>query len=107
MMNELQYLLNKTNKAIDTLARNGQKLAQAEMEYRMALAREILAQRDKGTPVTIINDICRGDSKIASLRFNRDVAQTVYDANLEAIQSWKLQARLMDAQIAREWGRRE
>ena len=106
LVTDLSYLLRKIDKAIDTLAKNGQQAAKAEMEYRIALAQEILILRDKGQPVTIIGDLARGNSKIASLKFNRDTSQAVYEANLEAIQSWKLQARLMDSQIAREWGRK-
>lgn len=105
LINDLQYKLQKINKAVDTLAKNGQRKAQAEMNYRMELAKKILSEREKGTPVTIIGDISRGEPKIAALKFERDTADAVYEANLEAINAWKLEARMMESQIQREWGR--
>ena len=71
LVSELQHKLKLINKAIDTLAKNGQRMAEAEMNYRIELAKEILIQRDNGVPVTIISDICRGNPKIAKLKFER------------------------------------
>ncbi len=107
LISELQGIISKLDKAINMLAQNGRKMAQAEMDYRIALQQEILAQREKGTPVTIISDICRGNREIAKLKFERDVAEVVYNANMEAINTWKLQIRVMENQIGREWGRKE
>ena len=108
-MNDLVTVLrNKTatlNKAIDVLAVNGRERAKAEMEYRIALRQEILREREKGTPVTIISDVCRGEPVIADLKFKRDVAESVHQANLEAINVWKLEIRVLESQLAREWGR--
>ena len=44
-----------------------------------------------------------GIPKVAEARFQRDIAEAIYKANQEAINSLKLQLRLMDAQISREW----
>lgn len=90
--------------AITELKKRGQKYAEAEKAYRIALARRILDEREKGTPVTIISDICRGSTQIAGLRFERDCAEVVYKSAMEAINSMKLQIRLMDSQLGREWG---
>ena len=90
--------------AITELKKRGQKYAEAEKVYRLALARCILDEREKGTPVTIISDICRGSTQIAGLRFERDCAEVVYKSAMEAINSMKLQIRLMDSQLDREWG---
>lgn len=67
------------------------------------MARKILEERDKGTPVTIISDICRGNPEIAKMRFERDCAEVVYKSALEAINAMKLQIRVLDAQVGREW----
>lgn len=90
--------------AITELKKRGQKYAESEKAYRIALARRILDEREKGTPVTIISDICRGSAQIAGLRFERDCAEVVYKSAMEAINSMKLQIRLMDSQLDREWG---
>lgn len=90
--------------AIWELGKRGRVYAQAEHDYRVALSKKVLMEREKGTPVTVISDICRGDREIAKLRFERDVAETVYEAAKEAINGYKLQIRILDAQIEREWG---
>ena len=67
------------------------------------MAKQVLIERDKGQPVTIISDICRGNAEIARLRFARDVAEVDYKAVQEAINSYKLQIKILEAQRAREW----
>ena len=47
---------------------------------------------------------CYGVPDVAELRFRRDVAETVYQANKEAINAIKLELRLIENQIQREWG---
>lgn len=89
--------------AISELKRRGQKYAEAERDYRVALAKQMLTERDNGMPVTIISDICKGKSEIAQLRFSRDCAEVLYKSAMEAINSMKLQIRLMDSQLDREW----
>lgn len=89
--------------AITQLGKRGRTYAQAEMDYKIALAKKILEEREKGTPVTIISDICRGSPEIAKLRFERDCAEVVYKSAMEAINSYKLQIRMMDSQLSREW----
>jgi len=101
---EMQGRVHTLDTALKALGQRGRVYAQAEHDYRIALREEILKERDKGTPVTIINDVCRGEKKIAALRFNRDVAETVYEAAKEACNVYKLEIRTLDEQISREWG---
>lgn len=107
-MNDLVTEIGNKSRMLDVaiaeLKKRGQKYAESEKAYRIALARRILEEREKGTPVTIISDICRGSTQIAGLRFERDCAEVVYKSAMEAINSMKLQIRLMDSQLDREWG---
>ena len=89
--------------ALRQIGKRGEEFAKSEKNYREALAKKILLERDKGTPVTIISDICRGSSEIAKLRFQRDTAEVLYKAALEACNIYKLQIRLLDGQLEREW----
>lgn len=63
--------------------------------------------RDQGVAVGIIDKTCYGIPSVADARFKRDVAETVWKANLESIQSIKLQMRIIEAQIQREWSQDE
>lgn len=90
--------------AVKQLGVRGKAYAQAEKDYRVAMSRKVMVEREKGTPVTIISDVCRGTPEIAELRFNRDCAEVVYKSALEAINAIKLQIKILDAQVSREWG---
>lgn len=104
---DLNELIKKLDGGITSLEKNGRILAQADRDYRVALRKEILLLREFKTPVSVISDLCRGKEDIAELRFKRDVAETIYNTNLEAINAWKLQIRILENQIGREWGRRD
>lgn len=103
MVNDLALKTSMLDTAIRKLGTRGSAYAEAERDYRCALAKQILSEREKGTPVTIIGDICKGKKEISELRFKRDCAEVMYKSALEAINSYKLQIRIMDAQIEREW----
>ena len=51
----------------------------------------------------MIRDYVNGDEKISELRYRRDVAKTLYDNAVEAINVYKLDCRLIENQIARDW----
>ena len=89
--------------AVEKLKRRGKAFAKAESIYRAELAKAILEERANGTPVTIISDICRGKPEIARLRLDRDCKEVLYKSAAEAINNYKLQIRILDAQIEREW----
>ena len=102
-----QELITKTRQleaSIRQLRQNGTAYAQAEMEYKMLLRQECLKLRDEGMAIGMIDKTCYGIPVVAEARFKRDVAETVYKANQEAINSIKLQLRLIESQISREWG---
>ena len=103
LLNEISAQSRKLDIALSEAGKRGRSWAEAERKYRVALKQKILVERDKGTPVTIISDICRGSEEIASLRFDRDVAEIIYKAALEAINVYKLQLRLLENQADREW----
>lgn len=100
---ELQSKVALLDESLKQIRRGGRNYAIAEQRYRTALSKKILEQRADGVPVTVINDICRGSAEVAQLRFERDCADTVYKAALEAINVYKLQIRLLEGQIDREY----
>ena len=103
LLNELQTKITLLDRALGEFGNRGRTHAQAEQDYRVALSKKILAERDKGTPVTIISDICRGDREMARLKFERDVAEVTYKAAAEAIQVYKIQIRVLENTIEREY----
>ena len=102
---ELQEIMGELEERIDALRRAGCQYAANESDYRKALRVRVLEERAAGTPVSIISDVCRGDQHIADLKRARDCSEALYRAEQEAINVKKLHARVIDAQIGREWSR--
>lgn len=101
---ELQSKTRQLDMSIRQLRKSGTDYAQAERDYKILLRSECLRLRDDGMAVGMIDKTCYGIPAVAELRFKRDVAEAVYKANMEAINSIKLQMRLIEAQLSREWG---
>lgn len=104
---ELQQKTNQLDYSVKQLRENGTNYAQAEKDYKILLRQECLKLRDEGMAVGMIDKTCYGIPSVAEARFRRDVAEAVYKANQEAINTLKLQIRIIDSQISREWGRSE
>ena len=101
---EEQAKKKQLDASIRQLRRNGTEYAEAERAYKILLRTECLKMRDEGMAIGMIQLVCYGIPSVAEARFRRDVAKTVYEANQEAINSLKLQLRLIEAQLQREWG---
>lgn len=101
---ELQQKTHELDVSIKALRKTGTEYAQAERAYKIKLREECLKLRDQGMAVGMIDKTCYGIPSVAELRFKRDIAEVEYKANLEATNSYKLQMRLIEAQISREWG---
>ena len=104
LYNELQSKTRQLDVAIKQLRTTGTEYAQAERSYKVLLREECLKLRDSGMAVGMIDKTCYGIPSVAEARFKRDIAEVVYKANQEAINSIKLQMRLIEAQLSREWG---
>ena len=104
MWDEIQERTKKLDQAIEHLAENGRDLAEKEKEYKIALNQKALQLRAEDMPVTLINQVIYGYEDIALLRLARDTAQVKYNANLEYINTIKLQIRILENQLAREYG---
>lgn len=104
LYNELQQKIKDLEVSIRQLRTSGTKYAEAERDYKVLLRQEVLKLRDEGTAIGVIDKICYGIPSVADARFKRDVSEAIYKANLEAINSIKLQMRLLENQIQREYG---
>ena len=104
LYNELQTKTKQLEASIKQLRKNGTAYAEAEKKYKVLLRTECLKLKDEGMAIGMIDKTCYGIPSVAEARFNRDIAETVYKANQEAINSIKLQMRLIESQLQREWG---
>lgn len=77
--------------------------AEAEAEYRKQKAFAMADERAKGTPATVLRDIIFMRPEVQRVFLERARTAAIADADKEAINSMKLQLKLIDAQIARDW----
>ena len=104
LLEDLEIKNKELTQSIKMLRENGIKLAEAERDYKIKLRQEALKLRaEKNMPVTLIAQIIYGVPEVADLRFKRDIAEAMYNANQEHINTTKLQLRIIENQLDREW----
>lgn len=104
LYNESQAKQQQLIACLKKLKENGTALAEAERDYKVTLRAAVLRLKEEKQPATLISLLVYGEKDVSEKREKRDIAETMYEANKEAIQSIKLQLRLIEAQIQREWG---
>lgn len=104
LFNDLQDLIKRLNQSIKLLAKYGNEYAAAERDYKITLRQEALKLRaEKGMAVTLIQQVVYGVPEVADKRFKRDVAEAMYQTAQENINSIKLQIRVVENQLDREY----
>jgi hypothetical protein len=104
LFNDLQALTNRLNQSIKLLAKYGREFAETERDYKITLRQEALKLRtEKDMPVTLIQQVVYGVPEVAEKRYKRDVAEAMYQTAQENINSIKLQMRVIEGQLNREW----
>lgn len=103
LIQEMNTKRQELNAAITILRDRGIDKAKSEHNYRVALAKEMLIQRDNKMPVTIISDIVRGNKDIAKLKLERDISEVLYETAFEKIRTLKMELQLLDNQYRTEW----
>lgn len=104
LIDEIQLKMKQLDQGRRDLRKNGIALAQKERAYKEAVSKKVLEMLDDGRPVTAIDKLIYGLPSISTLRFERDCAEVVYDANKEAINITKLQLRILEEQLKMEYG---
>ena len=102
---EIQKKITELNVSLKKLRETGTAYAEAERDYKITLRQEALKLRsEKEMAITLIQQVVYGVPEVADKRFKRDVAEVIYRANQEAINTIKLQIRVLESQLSREYG---
>ena len=104
LVNELNNLIKKLDISVKSLRNTGSDYAKAYTDYRVALAKELMILKEEGYAITLAGDIARGKPEIARLKFKEISTEAIYKANQEAINSTKLQIKIIQEQINKEYG---
>lgn len=107
LWNELERKTKDLIQAVKALAEYGKRYAEAERDYKVLLRQTALKLRDDGMAVGLINLVVYGDREVAERRCKRDIAEAHYKACQELINATKLEMRILESQMDREWRVRE
>ena len=103
LINELNNLINKLDISVKSLRKTGSEYAKAYTDYRVALAKELMILKEEGYAITLAGDIARGKPEIAKLKFKEISSEAIYKAKQESINALKLQIKIIQEQINKEW----
>ena len=104
LYNDLNQKQRELDISIKSLRKTGNDYAEAYTNYRIKLAQELVKLRDEGMPVTLAYDVARGKQEIAKAKFNEISKEAIYKANQESINALKLQIKVLENTLEREWG---
>lgn len=103
LYSELQSLTKQLQLTIKSLRKTAQEYAEADRSYYITKTEELVKMRERGEPVTYISQAIKGVKPVANARMKMIIAEAMYEANKEAIYSIKLQMKLIESQIQREY----
>lgn len=107
MFDEIQGQIKKLDVSVRSLRKTGTAFAEAERTYKTALMQEALKLRDSGMAIGMIDKVIYGVASVANARFNRDVSEAVYKANMESINAIKVLIKVLMNQYDKEYGAHE
>lgn len=101
--NDLARDRDLMQRASRELKERGLEKARTAAEYYSAKNRRVLELKAEGHSATMIALIIKGDEEVCERLLAKECAEVLYDSAKEALQCYKLDARLLEAQISREW----
>ncbi len=101
---EIENLRKELNGSIQEYIKKVIDYATAYRDYRIELATDLLYQKELKTPATTAYDIARGKENVANAKFKEISTEAYYKAELEKINSIKLQLRMLETQYKIEFG---
>ena len=103
LVNALNDTVIRLDNGIKNMFKTGKAYASANHDYKVAVYEEAYRMKAAGETMTMINIALKGSPKVAPLLLERDTQKVLYDAALETINILKLKAKLLEAQIDREY----
>ena len=103
LLQELWQVNDLLTKALEQYKTRGLEYAKAYAAYRKLVAQELLKLKAEGMPVTIAYDIARGKEEVAQAKEQEIITEVMYKSCQEAINTYKLQIKILQEQINKEW----
>lgn len=107
LLNELWKTSELLGKALEQLKDRGRDYAKAYTTYRKMLAKELLRLKAEGMQATLCGDVARGKEEIAEAKEQEIITESLYKSCQEAINVYKVQIKILQEQLSREWTNNE
>ena len=92
-------LLQELQKAQVEYRNNLIESAEKDNQYKKIYSIDIIKEREKGTPTTLVKDICKGKEEIANAKTASNIADGLAKASLEKINILKIEIRILEEEI--------
>ena len=103
LMTELNRMKDELHKSMKQLRQHGEELAENEHDYQVIKAQTWLSLKESGCTSTELANTIKGQPRVAEAMLERDIAKSMYEANQEHINVVKLEMKVLENQISREW----
>lgn len=103
LITALSEKTEELEKALNDMLVGGVALAAAERVYREKLREWTIRLKKQNISAGMIDKMVLGVEEVSTARYDRDVAQAVYDVRKERINATKLEIRILENQISREY----
>lgn len=111
-MNNPMEIVDKINIAMLALQNGNIQLktlaldkAKTKRDYYIELNKKILELKADKYPATLIQELSKGDSKVAELRLNKDIAESSYYVAIDALNNIRLEIETLRSMLT--WLRTE
>ena len=107
LIEELKQLRLSLMDAVKEMKTYAHEQAKSEYFYKVALRKEIYRlHEEEKVAWTVTSNLAHGEEgkfEVAKKRYNRDLAKALYETSIENINAIKLNIRLLESNIDREW----
>lgn len=105
LIEQLWKIMDLLTKALEQYKVRGVEYAKAQSNYRKLLSQTMLKLKAEGMQTTILGDVARGKEEVADAKEKEIIAETMCESCKESINGFKLQIRILQDQINKEWGK--
>ena len=100
---QMEKLINLLNSALGEYKKRGAEYGDSQKNYRIAVAKEMLKLKAEGMPATLVYDVARGNENVAELKRQEIISESLYKSCQEAINTYKLEIKILQEQINKEY----
>jgi len=105
IMTQMDHAIDKLESQNEDLKKLGENKAETRRKYYVALNKKILELKADKFPATLILPLSKGEAEVAQLRFDKDVAESIYYTAIDALNNTRIEIDVLRSKLT--WLRSE